>query len=85
MHQYVVACIGSVRADELCEWNSDNDACQYTITLDEGAMRRLEAYAFERLQTWEQMQSQESGKNFQLQVHNSDPSFSSPFGVHVSA
>lgn len=53
-HQYVVACIGSVRIDELCEWIDSGRQ----NTLDEGAVRRLEAIASERLLTWEQVQRQ---------------------------
>jgi hypothetical protein len=67
LHQYVVACTGGVRVDELCEWT--DCAGQYIGTLDEGAMRRLEACASERLQTWEQIQSQASGRNPQFQIY----------------
>jgi hypothetical protein len=56
-HQYVVACIGSVGSSQLLQW-IDNGQLSGTI-LDENALRRLEAMAIERRQSWEQLNSPE--------------------------
>jgi hypothetical protein len=83
LHQYVVACTGRVRVDELCEWT--DCAGQHIGTLDEGAMRRLEAYASERLQTWEQIQSQASGRNPQFHMYPLQSGLNHPPVAYVSA
>lgn len=79
-HQYVVACIGSVRVDELCEWT--DCAGQHFAALDEGAMRRLEVCTFERLQTWQQIQPQASGMFQTYPIHSG---FNPPPVGYVSA
>lgn len=56
-HQYIVACIGSVGSSQLSQW-IDNGQLSGTV-LDENALRRLEAMAIERRQSWEELNSPE--------------------------
>ncbi|KAG8861612.1 hypothetical protein FRB91_003735 [Serendipita sp. 411] len=53
-HEYVVACIGSVRSEELSSWIDPQRRC--SMSFSETAMRRLDVFVSERRETWTQLQ-----------------------------
>ncbi|KAG8798348.1 hypothetical protein FRC17_007498, partial [Serendipita sp. 399] len=72
-HEYVVACIGSIRSEELSPWI--DPVKKSSINFSESAIRRLEVYASERRETWFQIQSISSPSPQLMMNHHHHPAY----------